>query len=518
MKLTTAILAAVTTMTGGAWAQNPNIIGNVQNNVTTVQQQQTAASNAALGIQATPGTAPAQKPTAGAPSPAVKPAPVAKTSPSASNAASAPAKATTAKPAIAAASSPENKLERVNVNHHGDDVEIEIGMREAVKPNVLKLTSPDRVVVQLPGTAMATTQNKIAVGSSGIKGIRIGENSKTPPTTSVVVDLEHAFTYDVSSASSDKFVLTVHGQGAAAKATAQAAPKSVAPVTAKAAPQVAVKTAPQVANAAPQVVTKTVPQVAVKSAPASVKPTPQVAAKSAASPAPVKAEQTKTAAAKPVVTSTIAVTKPAVVVAPPAVKGAPTVGKAAPVVAIAAAPKPTTASTTKATAPAPVTAKSGIVATPGATSKGAVTAAANQPLANAAETKPGDDKVAPIGASADASTPKPEDKKWAMTGKRDPFFSPVVQQTSGSGCSTGKKCLEIAQINVRGIVKSQDGFIAVVTNSLNKAYFLHENDPVFNGYVLHITGDTVVFQETYQDKLGKPMTREITKRVTAPAV
>ena len=95
---------------------------------------------------------------------------------------------------------------------------------------------------------------------------------------------------------------------------------------------------------------------------------------------------------------------------------------------------------------------------------------------------------------------------------------PVVQQPNGSGCSSGKKCLEIGQINLRGVVKSENGFIAVVTNSLNKAYFLREKDPVFNGYVVKITGDTVVFQETVQDKLGKAMTREVTKRIFTPAV
>jgi Tfp pilus assembly protein PilP len=111
-----------------------------------------------------------------------------------------------------------------------------------------------------------------------------------------------------------------------------------------------------------------------------------------------------------------------------------------------------------------------------------------------------------------------EEKKWAMSGKRDPFFSPIVQQSSGSGCSTGKKCLEIGQINVRGVVKSENGFIAVVTNGLNKAYFLRENDPVFNGYVIRITGDTVVFKETVQDKLGKQETHEVVKRILTPAV
>jgi hypothetical protein len=125
----------------------------------------------------------------------------------------------------------------------------------------------------------------------------------------------------------------------------------------------------------------------------------------------------------------------------------------------------------------------------------------------------------PAGKGNDAAKPpKPEDKKWAMTGKRDPFFSPVVQAPTGSGCATGKKCLEIGQINVRGVVKSDAGYIAVVTNSLNKAYFLRENDPVFNGYVVRITGDTVVYQETIQDKLGKPMTHEVVKRLFTPAV
>jgi hypothetical protein len=111
-----------------------------------------------------------------------------------------------------------------------------------------------------------------------------------------------------------------------------------------------------------------------------------------------------------------------------------------------------------------------------------------------------------------------EQKKYAMTGKRDPFLSPVVAQVGGSGCSTGKKCLEIGQIALKGVVHQDSGFIAVVTNALNKAYFLRENDPVFNGYVVKITGDSIVFKETYQDRLGKAFTREVTKKIMTPVV
>jgi Tfp pilus assembly protein PilP len=112
-----------------------------------------------------------------------------------------------------------------------------------------------------------------------------------------------------------------------------------------------------------------------------------------------------------------------------------------------------------------------------------------------------------------------EPKNYSANGRRDPFVSPVISRTmTGSGCSTGKRCLAVDQINLQGIVKSDAGMIAVVVNALNKAYFLRENDPVFNGYVVKITGDSIIFKETIQDKMGKPFEREVTKRISTPAV
>src|SRR5437667_111074 len=116
------------------------------------------------------------------------------------------------------------------------------------------------------------------------------------------------------------------------------------------------------------------------------------------------------------------------------------------------------------------------------------------------------------------------DKKQApkainAVGRRDPFISPVVNLGAvGSGCSSGKRCLAIDQIALKGVVKSDVGMIAVVVNAMDKAYFLRENDPVFNGYVVKITGDSIIFKETIQDRLGKSFTREVTKKITTPAV
>ena len=123
-----------------------------------------------------------------------------------------------------------------------------------------------------------------------------------------------------------------------------------------------------------------------------------------------------------------------------------------------------------------------------------------------------EDKKSPV-------EPKKETKTYTAAGRRDPFVSPVVSRSMVSaGCSSGKRCLAINQIALTGIVKSDSGMIAVVVNAMNKAYFLRENDPVFNGYVVKITGDSIVFQETVQDNLGKPVTREVTKRISTPAV
>jgi hypothetical protein len=105
-------------------------------------------------------------------------------------------------------------------------------------------------------------------------------------------------------------------------------------------------------------------------------------------------------------------------------------------------------------------------------------------------------------------------------GKRDPFVSPISTETGpvlpASNCTSGKRCLVIDQLVLRGVVRTTTGMIAVVANPVNKAYFLRENDPVFNGYVMRITGDSVVFKEKTVNRIGRQATREVVKRVTPP--
>jgi len=127
--------------------------------------------------------------------------------------------------------------------------------------------------------------------------------------------------------------------------------------------------------------------------------------------------------------------------------------------------------------------------------------------------------TAPVAPAAAPPAAVQMAKPYSSTGKRDPFLSPIQVATTGSGgCSGGKRCLMINQITLRGIVKSVNGWIAVVENSAQKTYFLRENDPVLNGFVSRITGETVVFKESVVDTLGHQSQRDVIKHVSAPVV
>jgi type IV pilus assembly protein PilQ len=153
-------------------------------------------------------------------------------------------------PASQPASQP-NELQRVNVVRGTDDVRVEISARGAVTPKVSTADSPARLVVDLPGTVKVTEQTHIRVGSAGVKGVRIGTDGQTPPTTRVVVDLEQACQYELSPLANGKLVLTLHTQPAAApvaasKGTSPFSPKVMevaAPAAPVAAPKAAVETA-----------------------------------------------------------------------------------------------------------------------------------------------------------------------------------------------------------------------------------------------------------------------------------
>jgi hypothetical protein len=266
--------------------------------------------------------------------------------------------------------------------------------------------------------------------------------------------------------------------------------------------------------------------VSVKAAPQSAKPSPSTVKVSSipaqkpvtvsVPPAARKANALPAAKANatPTVKQVVATTS-----AKPALSAAPKVIPA-PAVAISVKPAGNQAKVAVPAKARPSKAPA-IVAAPAKTQVKAAAAkpAVAQPAAVKKDVSKSQTTVAVQDSKSGANDKKPAPKAINTVGRRDPFISPVVNMGAiGSGCSSGKRCLAIDQIALKGVVKADVGMIAVVVNAMDKAYFLRENDPVFNGYVVKITGDSIVFKETFHDKLGKPLTRDVTKTISRPAV
>ncbi|HXW16712.1 MAG TPA: pilus assembly protein PilP [Candidatus Acidoferrales bacterium] len=136
--------------------------------------------------------------------------------------------------------------------------------------------------------------------------------------------------------------------------------------------------------------------------------------------------------------------------------------------------------------------------------KGHGTKAAQKPAGTAASTP----AAAPAGAGAESKA----------VARRDPFQSLLNARTeSTANLPPGKAGLVIGSIRVDGAIKSQTGMIAVVSNPQQRVYFVREGDRLYDGEVEKINLDEVIFRESTKDAFGKPVEREVTKRLYASA-
>jgi type IV pilus assembly protein PilQ len=150
-------------------------------------------------------------------------------------------------------------LQRLNVVRSDDGISVEFTARGPVTPKLSTLASPARVVIDLPNT-VAVDQHPIAVDDDGVKGVRVGMNGRTPPTTRVVVDLEQACKFELVPGADNKFVVKLHTSSTAAKA---AKPATLQPALAKVSAPAVV--APKAAPASqPAVAEPSAPQPAMK--------------------------------------------------------------------------------------------------------------------------------------------------------------------------------------------------------------------------------------------------------------
>jgi Tfp pilus assembly protein PilP len=136
--------------------------------------------------------------------------------------------------------------------------------------------------------------------------------------------------------------------------------------------------------------------------------------------------------------------------------------------------------------------------------------------------KPAAKAAKPSAKKPSASTaPKPAEDSEAKITRRDPFESLTSRQEAASRVTAnlppGKAGLQVASLRLDGIVKAPNGMIAVVTNPQSRTYFLREGDQLYDGKVDKIALDGVSFHEVGKDAFGKPVERQVNKRIYSSA-
>jgi len=143
----------------------------------------------------------------------------------------------------------------------------------------------------------------------------------------------------------------------------------------------------------------------------------------------------------------------------------------------------------------------------GKSAKKSTTKKTAKPIVAKATEKPADGEAGPEGES--------------KAGRRDPFESLVGRQQALAAASKnlppGKAGLQVSTLRLDGIVRSSNGMIAMVTNPQSRTYFLREGDQLYDGKVEKIAMDGVSFDEQGKDAFGKPVERQVNKRIYSSA-
>jgi type IV pilus assembly protein PilP len=125
-----------------------------------------------------------------------------------------------------------------------------------------------------------------------------------------------------------------------------------------------------------------------------------------------------------------------------------------------------------------------------------------RPAVNAVE-KPATPGTAPAAAESEVKQ-----------ARRDPFESLIGRQNKPPvNLPPGKLGLQVSTLRLDGIVRSPNGMIAVVSNPQARTYFLREGDRLYDGSVEKISMDGVSFHEEGKDAFGKPVERQVNKRI-----
>ena len=109
---------------------------------------------------------------------------------------------------------------------------------------------------------------------------------------------------------------------------------------------------------------------------------------------------------------------------------------------------------------------------------------------------------------------------YIVAGRRDPFTSLLVQigaVTLSGVRPPGLAGLLVSEVDLKGVATSNGRWYAMIIGIDQRAYFLEVGTELFDGHVVEIRSDEVLFEQVVLDALGARRTREVTKRLRTTA-
>jgi|SRR5690606_7191859 len=113
-----------------------------------------------------------------------------------------------------------------------------------------------------------------------------------------------------------------------------------------------------------------------------------------------------------------------------------------------------------------------------------------------------------------------QERTWTYDpqGRRDPFISLRGVGTTMSSTENrprGLSGVTIGELTLRGIVRSDNAFVALAQSPDGRTFQLRQNDRLFDGRVKEITFEAVVFVQQVNDPLSLVREREVRKTMKA---
>ncbi|MBQ02557.1 MAG: hypothetical protein CL477_17990 [Acidobacteria bacterium] len=128
---------------------------------------------------------------------------------------------------------------------------------------------------------------------------------------------------------------------------------------------------------------------------------------------------------------------------------------------------------------------------------------------------PAPEQPSEVTETIEPETVEPTDVySYDAAGRRDPFVSLLARGAdlpSTRERVDGLRGLGINEVALRGVVLSGGAYLAVLEAPDNKSYIVRTDDRLFDGAVLEITAEAVVFLQEVSDPLSPVTERQVRK-------